>query len=62
LQNRYGVEVIEQQLKELQVAAKRSFSNIQLICLLEWANKDKREKWEAVKILVQNLSSSAAAE
>ena len=62
LEREYGFETLEQQLQELNALAKRSFSNSQLITVLKWANKNKNENWEAVKVLVQTLPPSATAE
>jgi hypothetical protein len=62
LQNRYTFELICQQLQELVALSGRSFLNIQLVCLLEWANKNKRENWEAVKVVVKTLSPTASAD
>lgn len=59
LDNRYSYPLLVKQLKQLEIEAVRSFSNVQLILLLKMANT---KKYEAVKMMVRTLSQDATAE
>jgi hypothetical protein len=59
LDNSYGIELLQQELLELQFEANRSFSNLQLIPLLQIANT---KNYEAVKIMVRTLPQDATAQ
>jgi len=58
----YGFNTLVLQLQKLETLAGRSFSNAQLMALLKYSNKNNRENWEAVKVLVQTLPADATAD
>lgn len=62
LENTYSFNLIKNQLKELETIAGHSFSNLQLIALLNWANKSNKKYYEAVKLLAKVLQSSTTTE
>jgi len=59
LDNNYTYPVLVKQLKEMEIEAKRSFSNAQLIPLLKLANT---KNYGAVKMMVRTLPIDANAE
>jgi hypothetical protein len=62
LDNEYSINILKEQLKILEIEAGHSFSNVQLIPLLNWANKDKGFHFDRLKLVVKTLSFIATAD
>jgi hypothetical protein len=59
LDNKYTINTLKKQLKELEIEALCSFTNIQLIPLLKLANT---KNYGAIKRMVRSLSKNSTAD